>query len=327
MNRSAPLVGPVDGAADASGGVGDGGGRVRVRALRVPIAQSAVEEVNRRQPQLQRRYDERSELDDLGRDLAQELAAGGRTPLWDALSDLILEEREGSSTAPPTRSWWRAASPRSGARRRISSPVSTAASREPGFLPVGVQLAAPRRAPSRLLRATASRRWTASTRGPGRLALVLLLAGPVRGHYRVEETAADGVLPLYLWSRPLDDGAARRPRRGEGRGGDDRQRGAPAARRVPDAEIFVADDGSRDGTATAAAAAGASVVQLSRLGKGQGTDASERDLPAGPLLVCATRTSKVISVRWSSPTQTSRWRFLPTVKAAASGSRSERHGR
>ena len=54
----------------------------------------------------------------------------------------------------------------------------------------------------------------------------------------------------------------------------------------PAAKIVVADDGSRDGTATAAEAAGARVLTLPRLGKGQALSLAERELSAGPLLLC-----------------------------------------
>jgi hypothetical protein len=54
----------------------------------------------------------------------------------------------------------------------------------------------------------------------------------------------------------------------------------------PAAEVVVADDGSRDRTAAAAEAAGASVVRLPRRGKGQALTLAERGCPAGPLLLC-----------------------------------------
>jgi hypothetical protein len=54
----------------------------------------------------------------------------------------------------------------------------------------------------------------------------------------------------------------------------------------PAAEVFVADDGSRDGTAAAAEAAGARVLRLPRLGKGQALTLAEREVPAGALLLC-----------------------------------------
>jgi glucosyl-3-phosphoglycerate synthase len=53
----------------------------------------------------------------------------------------------------------------------------------------------------------------------------------------------------------------------------------------PDARIVVADDGSRDATAVAAGRAGAEVVRLPRLGKGQALTLAEGGLPAGSLLL------------------------------------------
>ena len=56
--------------------------------------------------------------------------------------------------------------------------------------------------------------------------------------------------------------------------------------RFPGAEILVADDGSRDGTAAAAHAAGARVVRLPRRGKGQALTLAEREPKPGALLLC-----------------------------------------
>jgi Glycosyl transferase family 2 len=53
----------------------------------------------------------------------------------------------------------------------------------------------------------------------------------------------------------------------------------------PDAEILVADDGSRDSTAAAARRAGARVVRLPRLGKGQALTLAEREARPGRLLL------------------------------------------
>jgi hypothetical protein len=52
------------------------------------------------------------------------------------------------------------------------------------------------------------------------------------------------------------------------------------------AEIVVADDGSGDGTADTARAAGARVIALPRFGKGQALSLAERRLGPGPLLLC-----------------------------------------
>jgi Glycosyl transferase family 2 len=54
----------------------------------------------------------------------------------------------------------------------------------------------------------------------------------------------------------------------------------------PDAEIVVADDGSRDATAERAEFAGARVVRLERRGKGQALTLGERACASGPLLLC-----------------------------------------
>jgi hypothetical protein len=57
-------------------------------------------------------------------------------------------------------------------------------------------------------------------------------------------------------------------------------------RAFPDAEVVVADDGSRDSTAAAAGEAGARVVRLPRLGKGQALTLGEREARPGRLLLC-----------------------------------------
>jgi hypothetical protein len=57
-------------------------------------------------------------------------------------------------------------------------------------------------------------------------------------------------------------------------------------RAFPDAEVIVADDGSRDATADLAEGAGAIVLRLRRRGKGQALSAAERAAPPGALLLC-----------------------------------------
>jgi hypothetical protein len=57
-------------------------------------------------------------------------------------------------------------------------------------------------------------------------------------------------------------------------------------RSFPEAEVIVADDGSSDGTADEAEAAGATVLRLRRRGKGEALSAAERAAPQGRLLLC-----------------------------------------
>jgi hypothetical protein len=54
----------------------------------------------------------------------------------------------------------------------------------------------------------------------------------------------------------------------------------------PDARVIVADDGSRDGTAAEAEAAGARVLRLPHRGKGQALTLAEREAPPGAVLLC-----------------------------------------
>jgi hypothetical protein len=61
---------------------------------------------------------------------------------------------------------------------------------------------------------------------------------------------------------------------------------AALRRGFPDAEVIVADDGSRDRTADVAEEAGAIVLRLQRRGKGQALSAAERAAPPGRLLLC-----------------------------------------
>jgi Glycosyl transferase family 2 len=61
---------------------------------------------------------------------------------------------------------------------------------------------------------------------------------------------------------------------------------AALRRAFPEAEVLVADDGSRDATAELAEEAGATVIRLPRLGKGQALSAAERAAAPGRLLLC-----------------------------------------
>ena len=60
---------------------------------------------------------------------------------------------------------------------------------------------------------------------------------------------------------------------------------AALASAFPDAKVVVADDGSRDSTAAVAEAAGATVLRLARLGKGQALSAAERTAGPGRILL------------------------------------------
>jgi hypothetical protein len=61
---------------------------------------------------------------------------------------------------------------------------------------------------------------------------------------------------------------------------------AALRREFPEAEVIVVDGRSEDGTAERAEAAGAAVLRIERLGKGEALSAGERAAPPGPLLLC-----------------------------------------
>jgi Copper transport outer membrane protein, MctB len=196
-NVAVLFVGPVDSSSDAiAGAVDDAGGRViRLRSVRVPLDRDAVTDALAGNRQLQARYDERRELDDLGRDLARELVDGGKTPLWDALSDVLIEEREGSSSVPADAVVVaRSVAPQRGMTKEFLSGLYRGLARS-GLPAVGVQLAAPEESAIPAFARNGLSTVDSVDTGVGKVALVLLLAGPARGHYGVEDTATDGVLP------------------------------------------------------------------------------------------------------------------------------------
>ena len=96
------VLGPVDPSVSAIERAveEDAGGRVaRMRAVVLPLRLQAVEAALGAKPELAG-YVGEDELGNLGRDLGRELAAGGETPLWDALETEIVEVREGGLADP-----------------------------------------------------------------------------------------------------------------------------------------------------------------------------------------------------------------------------------
>jgi glycosyltransferase involved in cell wall biosynthesis len=95
-------------------------------------------------------------------------------------------------------------------------------------------------------------------------------------------------------------------------------------KQFPDAEVIVADDGSRDATADRAEEAGATVLRLPRRGKGQALSAAERAAPPGSLLLAdAEVRGDLTALRGSSGLRVARF---TRREEAASASRSVRLG-
>ena len=183
-----------------------GGGQVvRMRALTVPLP---VEEI---QAALAARralsgYLGRAHLGDLGRDLARELVAGDETPLWDALADILVEERQGTSVRPADGVVVaRTAAPRHPATARflrgfydgLAGSVTT----------VGVEDSAAELSAVQVFRSHGLSSVDNVDSPVGRVALAALLAGARPGHYGVKESAqAPLPTPIEPVSAPPGDG-------------------------------------------------------------------------------------------------------------------------
>lgn len=191
------FVGPIDRSVSfaVDKAVRDAGATVvRTRSVGVPIDSAAVEHALPRQPPF-RPLAGVNHLGDLGRVLAGELEEGGKTPLWDALDDIIVQEREGPA-APQADGVVvvRSAKPQRGATKAFLAGVYGGLARS-GVPAIGTEAAG-----SAVSAIPAFTRAGLSTvdsidTAVGRIGLVLLLAGAEPGSYGVGETARNGVLP------------------------------------------------------------------------------------------------------------------------------------
>lgn len=191
------FVGPVDqSVADAvRRGVRDAGGAVvRLRSVAVPLDDDPLDEALRARPTL-RAYVGLDERDELGRALGREFVRGGATPLWDAVSDVLVGERSGPSRRPlDAVVIARPAAPQAGTTKDFLAGVYRGLGGA-GKPAVGVDSAS-----ATVAAAPAFRRGGLSTvdsveSAYGRVALVVLLAGGEPGSYGLGDDALDGALP------------------------------------------------------------------------------------------------------------------------------------
>ena len=172
-----------------------GGTVSRMSAVTVPTPTLDVEAALRARRPLQG-YVGVEHLQDLGRDLGRELVDGGESPLWDALSDVIVEERSGSGDDPVDAVVVsRNALPQPGETGRflngLYSGVVGAA-----HAAVGVE-----RSRADVSAVKAYRRAGMSSVDDvelpaGRVALAILLAGGPEGSYGIKETSSRRVPPI-----------------------------------------------------------------------------------------------------------------------------------
>ncbi len=190
------VVGSFDGSLDAvEDAIGDANGDVvRVRALTVPLPTDEVDGALNADEELAE-YAGADEVDDLGRELAQEYVDGGETPLWDALTSDLVSRREGSSFADAAAVVViRQAQPQQRETARFLAGLYRGFANA-GVPAVGVE-AQPGETPAIPVFSRAGLSTVDGVDTPlGKLALVLLLGGSERGDYGVRETAGDGILP------------------------------------------------------------------------------------------------------------------------------------
>jgi hypothetical protein len=191
------FVGPIDRGVSfaVSNAVRDAGGAVvRTRSIGVPVDVKAVQDALRRQPAF-RQLAGREKLGQLGEVFATELATGGKTPLWDALDEIIVQEREGPA-APPADSVVvvRSAEAQRGATKTFLAGVYTGLARS-GATAVGTEASGSGASAIPAFSLAGLSTVDSVDTSAGRLALVLLLAGAEPGSYGIRETARDGVLP------------------------------------------------------------------------------------------------------------------------------------
>jgi hypothetical protein len=156
---------------------------LRMRALRVPMDAEAMAT----------RYG--GAIDQLGQSLGAEFVRGQETPLWDRLSEVVVEERSGSMAQPADAVVVvRTAEPQVGDTARFlrgfyeglaSADVPAAGAEFSG---------AERSAVETFRRASLSTVDNLDTPA-GRLALIVLLAGGRPGNYGVGDGSDDGILP------------------------------------------------------------------------------------------------------------------------------------
>ena len=172
--------------------------QVRLRAVKVPIDVKAVETQLASASQRDRQsYYGRAKLGALGQALGDELVLGGDTPLWDSLTDTLVEERVGGSrqtvdgvivarTAPPQRG--------TTSRFLLGLYEGLAA---PGVPAVGVESTDVAKSAIDAYRSSGLSSVDDLDKTQGRLALVLLLAGAPPAQYGLK-ASADQPLPPFL---------------------------------------------------------------------------------------------------------------------------------
>ncbi len=188
------VPGPVNQAVRRA--IGDAGGRVvKMATLRVPLDGAALDRALSGRPALRSLVG--WQPSEQGRAVGMLLLHGGAEPFWKATGSSLVAERSGDLASPADAVVVARAVPaQPGATARFLAGLYTTIGAA-GLPAAGVQEAgAGQSSVSAFARQGLSTVDSVDT-AAGRLALVWLLAGGDHGHYGVEETATDGILPAF----------------------------------------------------------------------------------------------------------------------------------
>ena len=169
------------------------------RALKLPLDLKTIES-KLRASQVGAAYAGRSKLQTLGQALGDELVSGGETPLWDALTDTLIEERVGGSEEPVDGVIVaRPAPPQRGATSKFL--LGLYQGLDSAAVPaVGAETTTSATSAVDAFRAGGLSSVDDVDKPAGKLALVLLLAGAPAGQYGIKATA-DQSLPPFVPGR------------------------------------------------------------------------------------------------------------------------------
>ena len=184
------LSSAIDDALNASGAV-----QIRRRALKVPVDDKQLDAKLTAQPADQQ-YVGKSKLDELGRALGMELITSGDTPLWNTLSESLVEEQAGGGkqpvdgvivarTAPPQRD---------GTSRFLFGLYQGLNSS--GVPAVGIEASDAQSSAVPIFKSSGLSSVDDVDTPAGRLALVLLLAGSPSGQYGFKRSADEALPPF-----------------------------------------------------------------------------------------------------------------------------------
>jgi hypothetical protein len=201
------FVGSVDGgvrSAVSSTLADSGAQQLRLRALKVPLDFQQLEHALKGQPAAVGLLG-RAKVEDLGRALGDELARGGETPLWNSLTDSLVEERTGGGKRPADGVVVvRTTTPQRGPAAKFLLGLYEGLA-SAGVPAVGVEQTDAAPSATKVFHQAGLSSVDDVDTNIGRLALVLLLQGASPGQYGVKATA-DAPLPPLLTASTVAGG-------------------------------------------------------------------------------------------------------------------------